>query len=262
MDYQIQGKVALVMGGGGGLGSAIARALHDEGVLVVVADVNLEAARRAAGAITPAGSTVLPLQWDLSDIDSFRDRLEHIHATLGPVDILVNNTGGPRPTTAAGVPLHEWRQYFESMALSVIHLTDLVLPSMRQAGWGRVITSSSSGVLAPIDNLGISNTLRASLLGWSKTLAREVARDGITANVVVPGRIATARITSLDAQKAQRAGQSAAQVSAQSEASIPLGRYGQPAEYANAVAFLASQAASYITGTVLRVDGGLVASSF
>lgn len=129
---------------------------------------------------------------------------------------------------------------------------------MRERRWGRVITSASSGVVAPIPNLGISNALRLSLLGWSKTLAREVARDGVTANVILPGRIATDRIRFLDEQKAKRENRSVQAVAGESTSSIPLGRYGRPEEYA--VASLASERAAYITGTALRVDGGLIAS--
>ena len=149
---------------------------------------------------------------------------------------------------------------FQSMVLSVIAITDRVLPGMRERGWGRVITSTTSGVVTPIPNLGISNALRSSLLGWSKTLAREVARDGVTANIVVPGRIGTDRIRFLDQAKAQREGRSPEDVTKESTSSIPAGRYGDPAEYADAVAFLASTRASYITGSVLRVDGGLIPS--
>ena len=146
------------------------------------------------------------------------------------------------------------------MVLSVIKITDRVLPNMRERQWGRVVTSTSSGVIAPIANLGISNALRAALLGWSKTLAREVGRDGITSNIVLPGRVATGRIRFLDEQKAAREGRTVEQVSAESTASIALGRYGEPEEYGRVVAFLASTAAAYVTGSVIRVDGGLIAS--
>ena len=146
------------------------------------------------------------------------------------------------------------------MVLSVIALTDRVLPSMRQRKWGRIITSTSSGVVAPIPNLGISNALRLSLVGWSKTLAREVGGDGITTNIVLPGRIATPRITFLDEQKARREGRAVEEIAAESVASIPVGRYGRPEEYADVVAFLASERAAYVTGSVIRIDGGLIAS--
>ena len=146
------------------------------------------------------------------------------------------------------------------MVLSVIALTDRVLPCMRQRKWGRIITSTSSGVVAPIPNLGISNALRLSLVGWSKTLAREVGGDGITTNIVLPGRIATPRITFLDEQKARREGRAVEEIAAESVASIPVGRYGRPEEYADVVAFLASERAAYVTGSVIRIDGGLIAS--
>jgi 3-oxoacyl-[acyl-carrier protein] reductase len=144
--------------------------------------------------------------------------------------------------------------------LSVIAITDRVLPSMRERGFGRVITSASSGVVAPIPNLGISNALRLALVGWSKTLAREVGRDGITSNVILPGRIATGRIRFLDETKAKRENRPVEDVAAESTASIAVGRYGEPQEYADAVAFLASPRAGYITGSTLRIDGGLIAS--
>jgi 3-oxoacyl-[acyl-carrier protein] reductase len=153
-----------------------------------------------------------------------------------------------------------WSKHFQSMILSVIAITDRVLPFMRERKWGRVITSTSSGVLAPIPNLGLSNSLRSALAGWSKTLSREVAREGITANIVVPGRIATGRIRFLDEARAKRENRTVESVTAESTGSIPAGRYGRPEEYAAAVAFLASEHAAYITGSIVRVDGGLVPS--
>jgi 3-oxoacyl-[acyl-carrier protein] reductase len=153
-----------------------------------------------------------------------------------------------------------WTQHFQAMVLSIIAITDRVLPGMREKHWGRIITSTSSGVVSPIPNLGISNALRLSLVGWSKTLAREVGSDGITANVILPGRIATDRIKFLDEAKAKREGRTVEDVAAESTRTIPVGRYGKPEEYGAVVAFLASERAAYITGSVIRVDGGLIAS--
>ncbi|MFD8387036.1 SDR family oxidoreductase [Streptomyces sp. NPDC059679] len=260
MDLGISGKTALVLGGGGGLGGAIAQALAAEGAAVAVADISPQAAERTAEAVADAGGKAVPLEWDLADLGAIDPHIAAVEGALGPVNILVNNTGGPPPSPVAGQDPELWLQHFQSMVLSVIAITDRVVPLMRSRGWGRIITSTSSGVIAPIPNLGLSNALRGSLLGWSKTLAREVAAEGVTCNVVVPGRIGTQRTKFLDQAKADREGKSVAETSAESVASIPVGRYGEPREYAAAVAFLASAQASYITGSVIRVDGGLIAS--
>lgn len=260
MDLGIRDKTALVLGAGGGLGRAIARSLSAEGVRVALGDIDTDAVEETARILRTEGGTPLALTWDLGDLSAIATNVERIEAELGPVDILVNNTGGPKPSTVSGQQPDLWRDSFEAMVLSVIALTDRVLPGMRERKWGRIITSTSSGVVAPIPNLGLSNALRVSLVGWSKTLAREVGRDGITANIILPGRIATPRITFLDEQKARRESRSVAEVAAESVAAIPIGRYGQPDEYGDAVAFLASTRASYITGSVIRVDGGLIAS--
>ncbi len=260
MDLGLEGKVALVLGGGGGLGSAIARTLAGEGARVAVADIDAMAAAATADAIKARGQDASALAWDLADLSVIPERLAAIEAALGPVDILVNMTGGPPPSPAAGQDGALWRKFFDGMVLSVIAVTDAVLPGMRERGWGRIITSTSSGVVAPIPNLGLSNALRMSLLGWSKTLAGEVGGDGVTVNIVLPGRVATQRITFLDEQKAKREGRSVEAVAAASTASIPLGRYGDPQEYADVVAFIASARASYVTGSVIRVDGGLIPS--
>lgn len=260
MDLQLTHRTALVLGAGGGLGGAIAQALAREGVRVAAADIDSDAAKRTADQITATGGQAVPIAWDLADLDAADANLRAIEEALGPVDILVNNTGGPPPTPAHGQNPALWTRHFEGMVLSVIALTDRVLPGMRKRRWGRVITSTSSGVIAPIPNLGISNALRLALVGWSKTLAREVGADGVTANIVLPGRIATARIRFLDEAKARREGRSVESVTEESTGSIPLGRYGRPEEYADTVAFLASERAGYITGSTIRIDGGLIAS--
>ncbi|MCD2513412.1 SDR family oxidoreductase [Comamonas endophytica] len=260
MDLGLNGKTALVLGAGGGLGGAIARTLAREGAQVALADIDLAAARAVADEINASGAKAIALQWDLGDLAVIEPNILHIESELGPVDVLVNNTGGPPPTPVAGQSSALWSKHFQSMVMSVIAITDRVLPGMRERRFGRIVTSTSSGVVAPIANLGLSNALRMTLLGWSKTLAREVGRDGITSNIVLPGRVATARIQFLDEQKAQREGRAVEEVSRESTAAIPVGRYGDPQEYADVVAFLASSRASYVTGSVVRVDGGLLAN--
>lgn len=260
MDLGLTNKVALVLGGGGGLGGAIAQSLAGEGARVAVADIDEAAAKATVASIAKAGGDSVALAWDISDFNIIDARIKAVEDALGPIDILINNTGGPKPTPVAGQDAQVWSGYFQSMILSVIAITDKIVPGMRARGWGRVITSTSSGVIAPIPNLGISNTLRAALLGWSKTLAREVAGDGVTCNIILPGRIATGRILYLDEQKANRENRSPEDVAKESCASIPVGRYGDPTEYGDMATFLASTRASYLTGSVIRVDGGLINS--
>lgn len=260
MDLEISGKTALVLGAGGGLGGAVAKALAREGVRVACADINEEAAQSTVRAIRADAADATAAVWDLADRTAIPRVLADVQATFGPIDILVNNTGGPPPTLISDQQQSTWLQHFEAMVLSVIALTDAVLPAMRGRRWGRVITSASSGVIAPIASLGLSNALRSTLVGWSKTLAREVGDQGITCNVVVPGRIATQRIQFLDEQKAIREDRDVAHIRHDSTASIPIARYGEPSEYGDVVAFLASRRASYITGSIIRVDGGLIQS--
>ncbi len=258
MNLGLENKTALVLGAGSGLGAAVARALSGEGAQIAVAGRTLEPLRGTVETIEREGGRAEAFALDLADLESFPDALDRVRNVFGEIAILFNNSGGPPPTRASDVETDLWSQQFRSMVLGVIHLTDLVIPGMRTLGWGRIITNTSSGIAAPIPNLAISNSLRAALLGWSKTLSVELAPHGITVNVVLPGRVATRRVRELDAARAQREGISVEEAERASAATIPVGRYGRPEEYGAAVAFLASEAASYITGSTLRVDGGLI----
>ena len=186
-----------------------------EGANIAVAGMRADSIAATQRRWQPSAAKHLGLVWDLADLAQIDGHVSKIESELGPVDILVNNTGGPPPTPASGQDPALWSKQFQSMVLSVIAITDRVLPNMRARHWGRIITSTSSGVVAPIPNLAISNALRLSLVGWSKTLAREVAKDGITANIVLPGRIATGRIKFLDEAKAKREGRSVEDVEAE-----------------------------------------------
>lgn len=165
MDLGLKGKTALILGAGGGLGGAIARTLAAEGANVAVADINIEAADKTVATIAAAGGAAMAFQWDLADLGVIEPNLPAIDKQFGPVDVLVNISRGPPPTLVSGQNAESWRKYFDSMVLSCIAIGDVVLPKMRERKSGRIVTSTSSGVVAPIPNLGLSNALRMSLLG-------------------------------------------------------------------------------------------------
>jgi 3-oxoacyl-[acyl-carrier protein] reductase len=253
LDLGINKRRALVCGASRGLGRAIALGLAAEGAEVVAVARGRERLEALTAAPHGRGS-VLPRVCDLRDgaaIESLRD-------VLNGTDILVLNTGGPPPGPVSEISDAAWAQQFESMFLSVVRLTRLALPGMRERRFGRILIVVSSGVLSPIANLGMSNALRMAVVGWAKTLSSEVAAEGVTVNCLAPGRIATDRVAELDAGAAGRQGVSIEQVEKQSRATIPTGRYGDPTEFAAAATFLASDAAAYMTGGVIRIDGGMI----
>jgi 3-oxoacyl-[acyl-carrier protein] reductase len=260
MDLGIKGKTALVLGASSGLGRSIALSLAGEGVKVAVAARSADKLEEVVAGIEKAGGKAVPIVWDVGDLGVLEGNIASVESKLGAIDILINNTGGPPPTPAAGQAPELWRKNFEAMVVSLIAITDRVLPGMRKKKWGRIVTITSTGVVAPIPGLAISNALRSSLVGWSKSLAREIAVDGVTANIVLPGRIATDRLKFFDEHKAKQQGKTPEEIARESTATIPAGRYGTPEEFASVVTFLAGMGASYVTGSVVRVDGGFIAS--
>ncbi|TFD53550.1 SDR family oxidoreductase [Cryobacterium frigoriphilum] len=254
MDLQLHGKTALIPGSSSGLGLAIARALSAEGANVVLCGRRTDLVEAEAARLPNALGIALDLAADAAPADL----VAAATARFGPIDILVLNGGGPPHENAENVTDDQVLAAVHTLLLQQIRLTRLVLPGMRERGWGRILSVGSSGVQQPIPGLALSNMARAGLAGYLKTLAAEVAADGVTVNMVIPGRIDTDRVASLDRSVAAHAGLSAEAARIRSEATIPLGRYGRPEEYAAVVTFLAGEGASYVTGTQLRVDGGLV----
>ncbi len=256
MDLDLRNRTALVCGASQGLGFAIAEALAREGCKVGLLARNaakLDAHVRDLGA---HGLDAVALPADMADWASVEAALTR----FGSPDILVNNSGGPPPVDVTKVDADLWRAQFEAMVLNQMRLTEAVLPHMRARRFGRILSVASTSIVEPFASLAISNSLRAALAGWMKTLAGQVACDGVTVNMLLPGSFATERIDSLNAREAAARGVTMAQVVAESSAEIPVGRYGDPKEFGAVAAFLASPKASYVTGQMIRIDGGATRS--
>ena len=259
MDLGIAGRRALVGGASSGLGRASAEALAAEGCRLVLWSRGGDALEEVAADIRSRfGADVATVGADAADPGAAalvaRTALE-----AGAVDIVVLNAGGPPPAGPTETDAAGWARAFQLLATTPIELANLLLPGMRAQGWGRIVAILSSGVRQPILDLVYSNAGRGALMAWCKTAARTVAADGITVNGVLPGRLSTPRVASLDAGRAARTGQSVDEVQAGHVATIPAGRYGRPEELGAYVAWLASERASYQTGTFAAIDGGLIA---
>ena len=250
MDYKLNGKTALVLGASRGLGAAISLMLAKEGVKVTSVARNISSIEEWSKSFS-----IVPFKSDLTDTHSLGNLINFL--TDKHIDILVNNCGGPIAGPANGQKIEVWEKAFKSMASPMFSITNELLPKMVSNKWGRIITIGSSGIEQPIPNLALSNGIRGAIAGWSKSLAIEVAGDGVTVNMVLPGRISTDRLRELDEGKAKRTGLSLEEVEKDAKSTIPAGRYGKPEEFASVVTFLASDSASYITGSMIRVDGGL-----
>jgi 3-oxoacyl-[acyl-carrier protein] reductase len=260
MDLGLAGKHALVLGASQGLGLGVARALLAEGASVTLSsrsEDSLKATRDALPSDLAARCTFVAA--NLGEPGA-AEAIAAVARRTGVVDILVNNTGGPPTGLPSTVSIDEMSAQFDKMVRPVMALTLELVKTMRERRWGRILTIASSGVIQPIPHLPISNALRSSLVAFMKTLAGEVAADGVTVNVLAPGRIATARTQSIDSSQAKRSGRSEEEVARDSAATIPAGRYGTVEEFGAVAAFLAGVPASYITGSIIRVDGGAIRS--
>ena len=261
MDLGIAGKRALVLASSRGLGKGIAVALAREGAHVLLCGRSAETLKANCDAINAEGPGRADwVQADLGEADFVETIVGAVREKLGGVDILVNNSGGPTPGSTEDMSEDKLVAYFQAMVLRLITLTNRLLPGMKEQRWGRILTVASSGVIEPIPGLALSNTLRPGLAGWSKTLATEVAEHGITSNMLLPGSIFTDRLKSLDAAAAERSGRPVDEVRAASEKAIPARRYGTVEEFAATAAFLCSAPASYVTGSIVRCDGGAARS--
>jgi len=250
MDLGIDGRTALVMGASRGIGRGIAEALAREGARVAMASRSRERVAEAAGKI--AGRTV-PFEADTSDLGRLAELPGEVETELGPVEILVTNTGGPPLGGALDHAHEEWQEAYRSLVLAPRTLAEAVIPGMRERGWGRIVNVGSSSVREPIPHLTLSNANRMAAVGLFKTLAGEVAGDGITVNTIATGRFATDRLAS-NWGSWEEMERGAAE-------GVPAGRLGQPEEYGDLVAFICSERAAYLTGTVIPLDGGLSRSA-
>lgn len=259
MDLSLRQKVALVAAASKGLGKAVARELAGEGARVAICSRDENLVRQAADEIAAeTGSEVYAQRADVTQPEHVKRFVSGALDRFGTAHILVTNAGGPRSAVFEGLEDSDWENAFQLNLMSVIGLCRLVIPHMQKNRWGRIINLTSVSVKQPVEGLMLSNSIRSAVIGFAKTLANELAPHNILVNNVCPGYILTDRVDELSKATASRKGTTRDEVLHGWEATIPLGRLGQPRELAALVAFLASERASYITGATIQVDGGLI----
>jgi 3-oxoacyl-[acyl-carrier protein] reductase len=263
MEMGIRGKVALVAASSQGIGRAVAAGLAAEGARVALCARNQQNLRDAAAEIEArTGTLVFSQAADLTRPDQAEALIRATQSALGPIQILVNNAGGPPSGTFETLSDEAFRRAIELNLMTAIMLTRWAVPDMKKLGWGRIVNITSIAVKQPVDNLMLSNTARAGLVGWAKSLSNELAPFNITVNNVCPGYTLTRRVEELAEQLAKQQQQSKDEIVARWQAGVPMRRLGQPAEIADSVVFLASDRSSYITGVSLQVDGGYIKGLF
>lgn len=263
MDLGIKDKVAIVAASSKGLGKAVALGLAEEGVRLTICSRGKEALEETARKIkSGTGAQVLALRGDVSKPEDVKEIVSQTVEKYGTVHILVNNAGGPPLGDFLNFSLYNWQMALELNLLSAINLTREVIPYMQNQKWGRIINITSVAAKQPIEGLVLSNTSRAGVIGFAKSISNEFARDNILVNNVCPGRILTDRIIHLAQERAKRGMGSTEEILNLWEKDIPIGRIGKPRELADLVVFLSSERASYITGVTIQVDGGIVKGIF
>jgi 3-oxoacyl-[acyl-carrier protein] reductase len=258
MDLGLKGKVAMIAGASRGLGFAVAQALAREGAFVSIASRDETAICGAAQRIGAQQALATPI--DVRSAEGIQRWARATEDKFGGVDLLFANAGGPPAGAALSFDDSAWQNAVDLLLFSTIRMVRAAVPSMEARGGGAILVTTSSSVKEPIPNLGLSTVLRASVSALAKTLALELAPSGIRVNQIVPGRIDTDRVRQLDEINGQKQGVTAEQAKARSITAIPMGRYGQPEEFARVATFLLSSAASYMTGATVQVDGGLIRS--
>ena len=261
MDLGLKGKVALVSGASKGLGFAVAKALAAEGATVSISSRDQQAIEGAATRIeTETGGRVIAMPVDVRDKAAIERWIAHVAETFGGIDALMTNSGGPPAGDAVSFDDSAWQEAADLLLFSTIRMIRAAVPHMERRGGGAILVSTSSSVKEPVPNLGLSTVLRASVSALSKTLAGELAGRKIRVNQIIPGRIDTDRVRHLDEVNAKKGGITVDQAKAKAVAAIPMGRYGVADEFGRVGAFLLSDAASYMTGATVQVDGGQIRS--